>query len=357
MASSAGDQRFLRRLNASAVLAALREDGARTLRALSARTGLSRPTVEAVLGELAAEGWVAELAPEEGTMGRPARRYRFRAEAGIVLGVDVGAHRVRALLADLDGDVRSQARVPVDVRAGRRARLGAAEAAIAACLDDAGVAASDVVAAGVGTPGLVTRDGRITTSVLPEWSGLALGDAVGALVPCPIAVENDANLAVLAERWRGAAREEDDVAYVLLEQGIGAGVLLGGRLHRGRHGAAGEIAFRDFLGGLDRMRELDHELVDAARAGDERAIAAIAGAAPHIARYVTALALAYDPALVVIGGGLSRASDRFVPALEAALADACVAPPRLAVSATGGEGVALGAVRRALDAAHQQLFG
>jgi predicted NBD/HSP70 family sugar kinase len=229
--------------------------------------------------------------------------------------------------------------------------------AVRACLEEAEIGAESMAAAGVGTPGLVARDGRVTISVLPQWSGLALGDEVRRLVPCEVTVENDANLAVLAERWRGAARADDDVVYVLLEQGIGAGVLLGGRLHRGHHGAAGEIAFGDFLGGLDSLRELGHELVDAARGGDERAVAAIAAAAPHVARHVTALALAYDPALVVIGGGLSRASDRFVPEVEAALARACVAQPRLAVSATGGESVALGAVRLALDAAHRRLFG
>jgi predicted NBD/HSP70 family sugar kinase len=357
MTSSAGDQRFLRRLNSAAVLSALRDDGAGTLRELTVRTGLSRPTVEAVLAALADRGWVDELAPEEGAMGRPARRYRFRAEAGSVLGIDIGAHRVRVLLADLDGATRSQERLPVDAGAAPRVRLAAAREAVRRCLDAAGLGPADVGAAGVGTPGLVGREGRVTISVLPGWSGLALADEVGRLVPCPVVVENDANLAVMAERWRGAARQDDDVVYVLLEQGIGAGVLLGGRLHRGHHGAAGEIAFRDFLGGLPSLRALDHDLVDAARGGDQRAIAAIAAAAPHIARYVTALALAFDPALVVVGGGLSRASDRFVPALEAALADACVAPPRLAVSGIGGESVAVGAVRLALDAAHARLFG
>ena len=91
--------------------------------------------------------------------------------------------------------------------------------------------------------------------------------------------------------------------------------------------------------------------MDAALGGDAEAGAAIAAAAPHIARYVTALVLAYDPALVVLGGGLSRASERYVGAVEATLAGACVAPPRLAVSEMGGESVALGAVRLALDAA------
>jgi predicted NBD/HSP70 family sugar kinase len=351
MTSSAGDQRFLRRLNASAVLAALREGGAQTLRGLAAATGLSRPTVEAALGELARDGWVAELEPAAGAPGRPARRYRFRAEAGAVVGVDIGAHRVRAAVADLDGTVLAGERVPVDAPAAPPERLAAAGAAIAGCLAAAGLGAADVRAAGVGTPGLVARDGRVTTSVLPGWSGLALRAAIGRQLPCPVVVENDANLAVLAERWRGAATAEEDVVYVLLEQGVGAGVLLGGRLHRGHHGAAGEIAFGDFLGGLAALRELGHDRIEAALRGEPRAGAEIAAAAPHVARHVTALVLAYDPALVVIGGGLSRASERFAGAVEATLAAACVAPPRLAISAMGGESVSLGAVRLALDAA------
>jgi predicted NBD/HSP70 family sugar kinase len=349
--TSSGDQRFLRRRNAAAVLAVLRGDGAQTLRGLAATTRLSRPTVEAALAELARDGWVAELGPAEGAPGRPARRYRFRAEAGAVAGVDIGAHRVRAIVADLDGTALARERVPVDAGAPPAARLAAARAALDGCLATAEVAAADLRAVGVGTPGLVARDGRVTTSVLPGWSGLALAEMVGAHLPCTVVAENDANLAVLAERAHGAATAHEDVVYVLLEQGIGAGVLLGGRLHRGHHGAAGEIAFGNFLGGLPSLRELGHDRVDDALRGDAAAVAAITAATPHIARYVTALALAYDPALVVLGGGLSRASERFVGKVEATLAAACVAPPRLAVSEMGGESVAVGAVRLALDAA------
>jgi predicted NBD/HSP70 family sugar kinase len=347
MTSRAGNQRFLRRHNASAVLGVLRADGAQTLRGLAATTGLSRPTVESVLTELARDGWVAELAPAEGAPGRPARRYRFRGEAGAVAGIDIGAHRVRAIVADLDGTALGGERVPVAADADPVQRLEAARTALERARAAAGVA--DLRAAGVGTPGLVTRDGRVTISVLPGWSGVALTDALE--LPCPVVAANDANLAVLAERWRGAAVAHEDVVYVLLEQGIGAGVLLGGRLHRGHHGAAGEIAFGNFLGGLPDLRELGHDRVDAALRGDAEAADAITAAAPHIARYVTALVLAYDPALVVLGGGLSRASERFVGAVEATLGQACVAPPQLAVSAMGGESVALGAVRLALDAA------
>jgi predicted NBD/HSP70 family sugar kinase len=257
---------------------------------------------------------------------------------------------VRAIVADLDGTALARERVPVDAGAPPAARLAAARAALDGCLAAAEVAAADLRAAGVGTPGLVARDGRVTTSVLPGWSGIALAEAVGAHLPCTVVAENDANLAVLAERAHGAATTHEDVVYVLLEQGVGAGVLLGGRLHRGHHGAAGEIAFGNFLGGLPSLRELGHDRVDDALRGDPPAVAAITAAAPHIARYVTALALAYDPALVVLGGGLSRASERFVGEVEETLARACVAPPQLAVSAMGGESVAVGAVRLALDA-------
>ncbi|WP_242614339.1 helix-turn-helix domain-containing protein, partial [Actinomadura roseirufa] len=91
-----GDPSVLRRLNAAATLRALREDGESTLTGLARRVGLSRPTTEGVLGELAERGLVAEVAPRPGAgLGRPARRYRFRAEAGYALGIEIDAHRAR----------------------------------------------------------------------------------------------------------------------------------------------------------------------------------------------------------------------------------------------------------------------
>jgi ROK family len=145
----------------------------------------------------------------------------------------------------------------VDPADGARERLAAAATVAHRCAAPVGM--DSVRGVGVATPGVVDASGRVTiTDVLPEWSGLSLADRLGGLVASPVLVENDATLAALAERRRGAAADVDDVLYILAGQRVGAGILLAGKPHRGHHGAAGELAYADFLGlkpvGLDQPR-------------------------------------------------------------------------------------------------------
>lgn len=353
---AAGDQTLLRRLNASAVLTALRDRHPQTVRELATRIGLSRPTVEAAIAELLAGGWVDELAPEGGGMGRPARRYRFRAAARFVFGIDIGAHKVLGMLSDLEGRVVASRRVTVDPDDGARRRLTAARTVANRCLTAASVAPASVCAAGIGTPGVVDATGTVTiTDVLPEWIGLPIAREIGRFLSCPVLVENDATLAALAERWRGAAPDVDDVVYILAGQRVGAGILIRGKPHRGYHGAAGEIAYAGFLG-VNSVIPLDETVLAAAAGGEPRAVATVDDFTLQLATYVAALVLALDPELVVIGGGLSRSSDLLLPGLESALAGLCLVPPRLAASTMGDESVAIGALRLALDHAHRHLM-
>ncbi|WP_207400395.1 helix-turn-helix domain-containing protein, partial [Actinomadura fibrosa] len=113
-----GDPSVLRRLNSAATLRALRDGGESTLTGLARQVGLSRPTTEGVLGELIDRGLVTEAPPRPGSgLGRPARRYRFRAEAGHALGIEIDAHRARLLVADLSGEVVGGHRADLDVAA------------------------------------------------------------------------------------------------------------------------------------------------------------------------------------------------------------------------------------------------
>lgn len=304
------------------MLEVLRADGHPTLRELADGTGLSRPTVEAALTRLARDGWVAALPPATGGVGRPARRYRFRAEARTVLGIEIGAQHVLALAADLDGTVGGERRAPVAPDADPQVRLDAAHGAALAALEAAGAEPAGLAAVTVGTPGVVGADGAVAVSVLPGWTGVALAEELGARLGCRVRAENDANLAVLGEHWRGAAAGARDAIFLLVAAEVGAGVLIDGRVHRGAHGAAGEVAHQDFMGAL--------------------------------ADYVTALALTIDPEVIVVGGAPDAALG---PDLERALAASVVPRPRVVRSATGDRAVALGAVRHALDTAAQGLLG
>ncbi|MEV5439840.1 ROK family transcriptional regulator [Streptomyces sp. NPDC052682] len=369
-----GDPSLLRRINSAVVLHALRATDCATLTEITRVTGLSRPTVEGVVEGLIEAGLVVEKAADDSAVrrqGRPARRFRFRAEAGHLLGLEIGARRVAALLADLDGRVIASQSKDVGETASADERLERARATVAELLRRAGVARGSLRAVGVGTPGIVQADGTVRLgTALPGWTGLRLGERLGRSFKCPVLVENDANAAAVAEHWKGAATESDDVVFVLAGLSPGAGALIGGRLHRGFGGAAGEIGALHLLGREaaperllsttdEPLHPLDEQAVARvfarAREGDQGARAAMDRFLQRLVHDVAALVLALDPELVVIGGWAAGLDGVLAP-LRRELDRYCLRPPKVALSVLGEAAVATGALRLALDHVEEQLF-
>jgi predicted NBD/HSP70 family sugar kinase len=183
-----------------------------------------------------------------------------------------------------------------------------------------------------------------------------------------VRVENDCKLAALAESWRGVARHAGNVVFLLAGLRTGAGLIIDGRLHRGFSNAAGEIGALPAAGWLRAPQHLNdwldagHRDADAgrdgddvepvflaARDGDRAAVRAVRGYVRDIAVGASALVLTLDPELVVIGGGFSRSADVLVEPLRRELDRWCLRTPEIRVSEFGDEGVALGAVRLALE--------
>jgi predicted NBD/HSP70 family sugar kinase len=367
-----GDPSVLRRLNSAATLRALRGGGEPTLTELASQVGLSRPTTEGVLGELAGRGLVEEVAPQAGRrLGRPARRYRFRAEAGYALGIEIDARRTAVLLADLDGRVVGDHHADLAAGCSALERLAAVRAAVKTCLAAAGVTRTELRAVAAGTPGVIDPAGKVAfCTVVPGWQGFDLARELGRSFTCPVLVENDANLAAVAERWRGVARDVDDIVYVLAGLHTGAGAIIGGRLHRGRWGAAGEVGTLPELGlrnttadlagqaaaGPGSTRSAATEVLAAAEKGDAAARARVDQVAARMARGIAAMVLALDPEMVVVGGTLTQAGDLLVDALRRHVLPLCLSPTRVEASTLAGESVGLGAVRLALDRIEVDLF-
>ncbi|MBZ4020465.1 ROK family transcriptional regulator [Streptomyces purpurogeneiscleroticus] len=368
-----GDPSLLRRINSAVVLHTLRAADSPTLTHLVQLTGLSRPTVEGVVEGLIESGLVVEAPAEEGArrQGRPARRFRFRAEAGHLLGIEIGAHRVSALLSDLSGRVLGSVQHDVDESAPADRRLACVRDTVADLLRQAGVARDSLRAVGVAGPGIVEADGTVRLgTALPGWTGLPLGERLRKSFRCPVLVENDANAAAVAEHWKGAAAGSDDVVFVLAGLSPGAGSLIGGRLHRGFGGAAGEIGALHLLGRgetpetlLSTTGEPLHPLDEAqvarvftlAREGDARARDAMRRFIQRLVHDVAALVLALDPEIVVVGGWAAGLDGVLAP-LREELARYCLRPPQVALSALGEAAVATGALRLALDHVEEQLF-
>lgn len=377
-----GAPSLLRRINSAVVLRALRSgDGspcpAVTLTDLVRATTLSRPTVEGVVEGLIEAGLVAEAEePPVGPgttlpRGRPARRFRFRAEAGHLLGIEIGPHRIAVVVSDLTGAFAGTAAREVDEAAGADERVERTRGTVAELLHRTGVSEATLRAVGVGTPGIVEADGTVRLgTALPGWTGLPLGEQLRQSFRCPVLVENDANAAVLAEHWKGAAIGADDVVMVLAGLSPGSGSLIGGRLHRGFGGAAGEIGALHLLGREatperllsttdEPLPPLDEAAVARvfaqARDGDEQAQLAMERFNQRLVHDVGALVLALDPELVVVGGWASGLDGVLAP-LRRELERYCLRTPRVELSVLGEAAVATGALRLALDHAEAELF-
>lgn len=396
---------LLRRMTASAVLDALRAGGPMTGSDLMSATGLTRPTVHVVCNDLIRLGWIREMDSRpptgEGRRGRPARCYEFQSRAGFVIGVDA-SDRVAARLADLRGDRVAEAGEPlahVSVPAG--VRLAAIRRAIDAALSSAAVDPARVLAVTVGVPTPVDAEGRPVgrEAYLPGLPGRDLGPGIGGRHGWPVLLENDANLAAWGERWRGVAAGVDDLVVMVADERLGSGLFLGGRPVRGHAGAAGELRFLELIErvgstygiaylvrtlgaeavarcrgprgrprrrgrtlwtmtGGDPARVETATVLEAARAGDEVAVAVVDEVADRMAHAVAALAGMLNPELVVISGAVADDGDLFLDRIRARLLpDLIDSPPRLAMSSLGDQAVVTGAVRLALDHVEASLLG
>jgi predicted NBD/HSP70 family sugar kinase len=374
MATAGADLPRLRELNSLSVVRALRAHPPATVTELSQRTGLSRPAVDVIAQGLVTDGWASVLEPgASSAVGRPARRYQFRGGAGHVLGVDVGVHKILALLADLDGNIVHSVRHTVAPEAGPAARLAELAEVIDTCLAEAGMTPSDIWAVTIAVTGAVDATGRTSFfNPLPGWASVDLTAHLGERFACPILIENDCKLAALAERWQGAASDANDIVYLLAGMRTGAGLIIDGVLRRGFGGAAGEI------GALKQVRWLNAPehlqkcpgvpatvgpddaaawVFNAAREGHKAARTAVRRYVKDLAVGAAALVLTLDPQVVVYGGGFSRSADLIVDPLRDELERLCLRMPEVRASTLGADSVALGALKLALDEVDRRVFG
>ncbi|WP_231738223.1 ROK family protein [Kocuria rosea] len=373
---------LLRRTNTVAVLDVMRESGVVTVTELIEATGLVRTTVIAVCDELLRTGWIEELeGASHAQVGRPARRFRFRDRAGFVIGVDVGEVKTTAVVADLRGRVLGRTtRAFADPAPARR--LATVDDAVDGALADASVLPESVLAAAVGVAAPVDRGGRISHGQ-PFWAAFDLGleSRLQGRHGWPVLLANDANLAAMAERWRGVACGVDDLVVMLAGERIGTGVMEAGRLLHGRSGAAGELGSLTLVEGVGSpdgiaalcrawgdeavrhgapetvLRELAgpsgtvgaEAVFRAAAVGDEVAQRILDRLAERLARVIGLLGTLFDPELVVVAGAVAESAGVLLGRIEEQLPRFAATPPRVAVSVLGEEVVSVGAVRLALD--------
>jgi predicted NBD/HSP70 family sugar kinase len=391
MAQGPGTPRLLRALNDRAALELLIEEGPLTRTQIGGRTGLSKVTASQLLGRLEERGLVEVVGERAGGRGPSAALYAVVPSSAYVAGVEVGPSGVTAGVADITDRILSQ--VTVDPNGADDPVAVVHNAVVKACRS-AKVAVSRLTAFVIGSPGVVdprTGDVRFAFD-LPAWHEGVL-DGLRTDLRRPVVIENDVNLVAVAERAYGAARGAGDFALVWVDRGIGLAVMLGGRLHRGMSGGAGEIGYLPVPGvplpegvtesmtwgkpalaggfgslvGADAVRDLarEHgftepsamECVRAAAADEERGGAFLDELAARISYGVASVNIVLDPGLVVLAGDLGRAGGLpLARRIEEAVARICPTRPRVTVTEVEGNPVLRGAVHAALVRAREEVF-
>jgi predicted NBD/HSP70 family sugar kinase len=369
---------LLRALNERTVLDAVRASGPISRAEVARQTGISRPTVSLVLRSLLEDGLVRETESDSGRPHYGATYYEADPEAAVVLGVDFGARAVRTALCDLNGRVR--AREEIRSRGSVAERIDALASTSRSLLRTSKLPPDLLENAVIALPAVVSpADGSVSSADLPGLGSSELRQQLERALRVPVTLENDVNLAAIAEQRNGIAQGVADFAFLLVGAGLGAAVMLDWRLHRGHNGAAGEldavrngraddvdpcaVAISRFAAraaeGKQTVLEPPYEvpeIVTAARKGDEVAAAVVEETARRIALHVLPLAATLDLPLVVLGGSVGANADLLEPVrrhLEGWLPSPA---PQVEVSALGEAAVIEGALAAGVDTALERVF-
>ncbi|MFG2132389.1 ROK family protein [Streptomyces sp. NPDC048751] len=395
-AGTPGTPRVLRAMNDRAALDLLLTHGQLSRTRIGKLTGLSKPTASQLLARLEAAGLVLATGTSEGRPGPNAQLYEVNPAAGYAAGLDVTPERLLAAVADITGRTVGEYELLTPGRRPARSVVQQVTDALDGAVKAAGLTRDDVRRLVIGTPGAFDPNtGRLRyASHLPGWHSPALLDDLAAALPMPVEYENDVNLVAVAEQRLGAARDHDDFVLLWNEGGLGAALVLGGRLHRGWTGGAGEVGFLPVpgaplvrqvtkansggyqeLAGSQAIPQLARELgitgipagpyAEVAAALVERAAAEdtvlnrllLQTYATRLATGLASLVSVLDPELVVLSGASLTSGGEVLRALvQAELEELAASRPRLVVGDVHTHPVLRGALESALAATRDEVF-
>lgn len=338
-------------INRSAVLDIIRREGPIARTAIADYLQISLMTVVRIVEELIEEDLVRPTGQKEWSGGRKRPLLEFNAEGHLVIGVDMNETNLYGVVVDLAGNILTETTLP-------QYPLGEIHyeplvALVDELVQSARMTGKNIRGIGVGAPGITySKDNQVMWAPTLEWRDFPVKDKLSERYHLPVILENDVNLAVLGEMWFGVGQNCTNLVLMYVDHGIGAGVIIDGAIYRGTHLTAGEIGFllpdrsqlgvrREGIGALEslasgdsivsRARQiLEHKIpaeklvaitakdvFDAFRSGEEWSKPIITDMVDYLAQAVTALAVCYDPEIIIFGGGIARSADLIIkPILE-----------------------------------------
>lgn len=392
-----GNAALLRKVNESAVLKLLREEGSFARAEIARHLQLSPPTITRITADLIESGLVLEREAGNSTGGRPPTLLEFNASAGSVVGVYIGQQMTGAL-ANLGGQVlarRSRDSVPGNAGVQRLTAL------IADLMQEAEAQGLRVRGIAVGAPSIVHfPEGVVVWSPTLGWQNLPLKNILEEELGVPVFIENEVNLIALGESWRGAGQGLENLVCISLGEGIGAGLILNGRLHRGAGSAAGEIGYMipseqclgqeydtfgclegiaGSLGIIKRAKErlkageisvlgdesnngaeprplTVDQVLSAARQGDVLACSVVSETVDYLSLAIANLTCLIAPERIIISGELAEFVDLFIEPIQRRMQGLIPHTPDIVVSKLKLDAVIFGAVAAALRETSDALF-
>ena len=373
----------MRDINRSAILEIIRRESPISRTAIGERLNVSLPTVMRIVDELIEEGFIRLQGTTEWSGGRRRPLIEFNSDGGVVLGVDMGGTKMYGALSDLGGNILDEVNIGHHGTSGEES-FNYLTKLIDELLASPKVDRQRVRGIGVGAPGVTLHEqGIVTWAYTLHWDNFPLKARLGERYDLPIIVDNDVNLAALGELWFGAGQNIQDMILIAVGTGIGAGVIIDGALYRGSNEASGEIGNmipgREFLGknykdfgalesvasgtGIAaRARELlkshrsqaellsltAEDVFEAARIGESWAWKVINETVDYLSIAIANLVSAFDPEVVVLGGGVSRSADMLITPILDRIKVAIPNPPKLVVSNLGLRATVMGAITNVL---------
>lgn len=339
-----GSQASLRSSNDGRVVDALRTHGGLTQADIARLTGLSKASVSNIVRRLRAAG-VLDVASDQGSRRRIVTIGR---RGGLAVAVDLGHQHVGVAIGDLSNRILADAHQPFAVDDDGPGAIGIALDMIRRTLASLGRPSDEIVGGAIGLPAPIDmRSGVVAhPAIMPGWTGLHPGEIIGAAIGCTVLVDNDANLAALAEFTEGAGQGHRHGLFVKVSSGIGAGLIVDGRIYRGVAGMAGELGHisiddhgplcrcgnrgclqtfagaKVLIGQVAESHGIDlglGDLIDGALAGDPAYQRVIHDAGLAIGSAIAIAANLFNPGLVVIGGELIRAGELLLDPVRSAV--------------------------------------
>ncbi|UFU06291.1 ROK family transcriptional regulator [Ruania halotolerans] len=375
----AGSQTSLREANTALIVNAVKQYGGLTQVELTGATGLSAATVSTIVKELTRTGAV-DTRPTSRS-GRRAQMVTLARRTGLAAGVVVGHRTLRVLLGDFAHVVVADRSMPLPPEHPMDTVLDRIALLVVDMLELVGSELEELAGIGIGLPAPVDAStGMLSVrGILRGWDSEHIGDVMGKRLGRPVYVENDANLGALAEATLGHAREYADSVYVRASHGTGAGIMLGGRLHRGYGGTAGEIGHvqvnqlgqicrcgrrgcLDTVVGAEALTaslQISHgrltfrDLIVRASDGDLGCARVVTDAGRTVGRVLAGLCQAVNPQMVTVGGELAECGDLFLQPLREALHEHAlpnqVAPMEVHLARLGADAEPMGALLHVLQ--------